>query len=61
MEFLSAVFAVSKFLFGLGALCVLIGIGFICLWFLLRLLVRRLLIGQATERYPQLRKLFLES
>jgi hypothetical protein len=61
MAFLYAVLTAGKWLFGLGALCVLLGIGLICLWFLLRLLVRRLLLGQPAERYPQVRKLFLET
>jgi hypothetical protein len=55
------VFSVFKFLFGLGALFALLGIGAVLLWFALRLVVQRLLIGQPAERYAGLRKLFLES
>jgi hypothetical protein len=61
MQFLHDVFSVFKFLFGLGALFALLGIGLVLLWFSLRLVVLRLLLGQPAERYPGLRKLFLES
>jgi hypothetical protein len=58
---LHEVFSVFKFLFGLGALFALIGIGVTLGWFALRLVVQGLLQGQPAERYPGLRKLFLES
>jgi hypothetical protein len=61
MQFLHDVFSVFKFLFGLGALFALLGIGLVVIWFALRLVVLRLLTGQPAERYPGLRKLFLES
>jgi hypothetical protein len=61
MAFLHSVFTVIKFLFGLGALGMLIGIGLVLLWFALRLIVRASLTHQPTERYPCLRKIFLAS
>ena len=61
MGFLHVVFSVFKFLFGLGALFALLGIGTALGWFALRLVVHGLLQGQPAERYPGLRKLFLES
>lgn len=61
MEFLHAIFAVLKFLFGLGALGGLLGIGFLLLWYLLRCILKGVLHGQPAERWGGLRKLFLES
>ena len=61
MGVLHEVFSVFKFLFGLGALFALLGIGAALAWFALRLMVQGLLQGQPAERYPGLRKLFLES
>ena len=49
LGFLSDVFRVIKFFFGLGALCALLGIGLVLLWFALRVVV-----GYA------LRKVFLD-
>jgi hypothetical protein len=40
MEFLHNSFTVFKFLFGLGALCTLIGLGLVLGWFCLRFLVQ---------------------
>jgi hypothetical protein len=60
MGFWSTVFMVFKFIFGLGALCTLIGLGLVLGWFLIRFLVKRALIGQPASQCPHLRKLFLE-
>ncbi len=60
MAFLQAVFTGLKFMFGLGALVTLIGIGFVLLWFVLRLGVRYALRHQPSERCPRLRHFFLE-
>jgi hypothetical protein len=60
MGFWHTVFTVFKFLFGLGALCALIGLGCVLGWFFLRFLVKHALLGQPAHRYPRLRKLFLE-
>ena len=60
MGFWHDVFMVFKLLFGLGALCTLIGIGLIFCWFFLRLIVKRVLIRQPADCCPRLRKLFLE-
>jgi hypothetical protein len=49
-----------KFLFGLGALFGLIGIGLVLLWFALRALVGYALRVQPADRYLLLRKLFLD-
>jgi hypothetical protein len=54
------VFSVFKFLFGLGAFFTLLAIAAVLLWFCLRLMVRRLLVGQPAGRYAGLRKLFQE-
>jgi hypothetical protein len=61
MEFLHGVFAVIKFIFGLGALVTLMGIGLVFLWFALRLLARAALRKQPADHCPHLRKFFLES
>ena len=61
MTFLHSVFTVIKFLFGLGALGILMGIGLVFLWFVLLMIVRASLKHQPTERYPRLRQVFLES
>jgi hypothetical protein len=60
VEFFSTVFKVIKFFFGLGALAGLMGIGLVCLWFALRVVVKYALRGQPVDRYVQLRKLFLD-
>lgn len=60
-SFLHDVFAIVKFLFGLGALFGLLGIAGLLLWFLGRFIVKRFLRGQPAQRYLPLRKLFLES
>ncbi len=60
LEFLSDVFRVIKFFFGLGALCALLGIGLVLLWFALRVVVGYALRGQPADRYVPLRKLFLD-
>jgi hypothetical protein len=60
MGFLHDVFSVFKFLFGLGALFALLAIAAVLVWFCLRLVVRRLLVGQPAGRYAGIRKLFQE-
>ena len=60
MEFLHGVFTVLKFLFGLGALGALLGIGLVLLWYVLRFIVRMTLQDQPADRCLLLRKLFLE-
>jgi len=60
LAFLSDVFTVIKFFFGLGALFTLIGLGLVFLWFLLRAIVGYTLRHQPADRCVPLRKLFLE-
>ncbi|GIX48682.1 MAG: hypothetical protein KatS3mg131_2893 [Candidatus Tectimicrobiota bacterium] len=60
MEALHTLFAVCKFLFGLGALGMLLAIGAGLLWFALRALILPLLRAQPAPRFGLLRKLFLE-
>jgi hypothetical protein len=60
LEFLADIFHIMKFLFGLGALLGLIGIGLVLLWFALRALVGYRLRAQPADRYLALRKLFLD-
>jgi hypothetical protein len=60
LEFLDDVFRIMKFLFGLGALFGLIGIGLVLLWFALRALFGYALRTQPADRYLALRKLFLD-
>ena len=54
------VFVVLKWLFGFGALMALLGIGLVLLWFAARAVVMRVLRNQSADRFPVLRKLFLE-
>jgi uncharacterized membrane protein len=54
------VFEVLKLLFGLGALMTLLGIGLVLLWFVARAVVVRALRNRSADRFPLLRKLFLE-
>ena len=54
------VFVVLKWLFGFGALMALLGIGLVLLWFIARAVVVRVLRSQSADRFPVLRKLFLE-
>ena len=60
LGFLHDVFRIMKFLFGLGALFGLIGIGLVLLWFALRALVGHALHAQPADRCLALRKLFLD-
>lgn len=60
LEFLHDIFRIMKFLFGLGALFALIGIGLLLLWFALRALVGYALRAQPADRYLALRRLFLD-
>lgn len=59
-EALHDVFVVLKWLFGLGALMTLLGIGVVLLWFIARAVVARALRSRPADRFPILRKLFLE-
>lgn len=59
-EALHDAFVVLKWLFGLGALMTLLGIGLVFLWFIARAVVMRALRNQAADRFSVLRKLFLE-
>lgn len=61
MSALHGIFVFFKFIFGLGALLALIGIGVMLLWFALHLIVRFSLRHQPADRYPLLRQLFLET
>ena len=60
LEALHDVFVVLKWLFGFGALVMLLGIGLVLLWFVARAVVVRILRHQATDRFAVLRKLFLD-
>ena len=60
LEALHDVFVILKWLFGLGALMTLLGIGLVLLWFAARAVVVRALRNQSVDRFPFLRKLFLE-
>ena len=60
LEALHDAFVVLKWLFGLGALMTLLGIGLVFLWFIARAVVMRALRNQAADRFSVLRKLFLE-
>jgi uncharacterized membrane protein len=60
LGFLSDVFHVIKFFFGLGAFLTLLGIGLVLLWFALRIVVGYALRGQPADRYISLRKVFLD-
>jgi hypothetical protein len=60
LGFLADIFHIMKFLFGLGALFGLLGIGLVLLWFALRTLVGYALRAQPVDRYVALRKLFLD-
>jgi len=60
LEALHDAFVVLKWLFGLGALMTLLGIGLVLLWFIARAVVVRALRHQAADRFSVLRKLFLE-
>jgi uncharacterized membrane protein len=60
LEFLSDVFRIMKFFFGLGALLALLSIGLVLLWFALRVVIGYALRGQPVDHYVSLRKLFLD-
>ena len=60
LEALHDVFVVLKWLFGFGALVTLLGIGAVLLWFAARTVVVRVLRNRSADRFPVLRKLFLE-
>ena len=60
LEALHDAFVVLKWLFGLGALLTLLGIGLVLLWFAARAVVVRALRNRPTDRFPVLRKLFLD-
>lgn len=58
-DILYDMFVVFKFIFGLGALLALVGIGLGLVWFLLHIVVRFSLRGQPANSFPRLRQLFL--
>ena len=60
LEALHDVFVVLKWLFGFGALMTLLGIGLALLWFAARAGVARALRHRPADRFPVLRKLFLD-
>lgn len=60
MEFLHGILAVCKFIFGVGALLTLLGIGAILLWFFLRFLAQRCGTGRTAARDSLLRKFLLD-
>jgi hypothetical protein len=60
MAFWYNAFAVFKFMFGLGALCTLIGLELVLGWFFIRFLVKCVVLAQPANHCPRLRKLFLE-
>ena len=60
LEALHDVFVVLKWFFGFGALMTLLGIGAVLLWFAAHAVVVRALRNQSADRFPVLRKLFLE-
>jgi hypothetical protein len=61
MGVLHGIFEICKFVFGLGALFGLLGVGFMMLWFLGHVVVQLALRNQPSEYCAGLRKLFLES
>jgi len=61
MSVLHGIFGVFKFIFGLGALLALVGIGVMLLWFILHLIVRFSLRHQPHDRCLWRRQLFLET
>lgn len=61
MSVLYGIFVVFKYIFGLGALLGLLGIGAMLLWFILHLIVRFSLRHQPADRCLWLRQLFLET
>lgn len=54
------VFVVLKWLFGFGALLALLGIALVLMWFAARAVVVRALRNRSANRFPRLRKLFLD-
>ena len=60
LEALHDAFVVLKWLFGFGALLALLGIGLVLLWFAARAVVVRALRNRSADRFPFLRKLFLD-
>ena len=61
MAVLHGIFVVFKFIFGLGALLGLVGIGVMLLWFALHLIARFSLRHQPADQCVRLRRLFLEA
>ncbi len=61
MSVLYGLFVVFKYIFGLGALLGLVGIGAMLLWFALHVIVRFGLRNQPADRCLWLRQLFLET
>lgn len=60
LEFFHTIFSIIKVFFGLGALAGLVAIGFLIVWYALRVITMTLLRGQAASRFVPLRKLFLD-
>jgi len=61
MDVLHAIFGIFKFIFGLGALFGLLGVGLVLLWFIGHITLRLALRNQPSACCAGLRKLFLES
>jgi len=61
LGFLADIFHIIKFLFGLGALFALLGIGLALVWFAGHVVARSVCHNQPPERCVWLRKLFLDS
>lgn len=61
MALLHTIFVIFKFVFGLGALVALIGIGVGLVWFAGHIVLRYVLRHQPASCCPRLRKLFLET
>ena len=61
MEVLHTIFVIFKFVFGLGALVALIGIGIGLVWFAGHIVLRYVLRHHPPSRCPRLRKIFLET
>ncbi len=61
MELLHGIFTVVKFVFGLGALVALLGIGCALLWYLVRAILKLSMPDLSARRDSLLSRLFLES
>lgn len=61
MALLHTIFVILKFVFGLGALVALVGIGVGLMWFTGHIVLRYALRHQPASCCPRLRQLFLET